>query len=448
LFIGQEDDYYPNIEIGAFLNKQDSNFNIGYNERFAVNEVNIKYDDFNQDKDDENTRDAVHTEMETVNANRNVQNEKEIDINFIRDPFLIATTQDKAASETSSSLTQDDKVFIFDVVETAPNQTRTVQRFLTHSINNDGNLQLLGSGFNWSILGFVVGDVFTINTTSNSGTYTVLEITSNIITLEIISASPTSIGRVITEFTYPLTNVQYILRTSENFDLIEGIESPLEYGNLRYTLKRNLLNYRGSYLKTATNYKSENINVTYLKNNVNLVTQFNGGEVISELDPITQEQLSNPLLTPRMITCKVLCTYEQYLDFKGKLETISDTDNYIKVIGGFVRVYDNENRLLKGFAKSSDFTWANGTMDFTLEEKWESDVTNITYDGYLYYINEVGYNLDGVTLLEYLVNDTNYIQFFDQNTRPLTNRVKFDLVSVNDVIYDSMTELLTAIELL
>ena len=445
LYVGKEDDFYTNIEIGSFLQAPDSEFNIGYNERFSINEVSTKFKSFNQDKDDENTIDGVHTEMELVNANRSVQNTKDIECDFIRDPFLLATTQDKAASETSTSLSQDDKIFITDCITVAPSQTRSFQRRLTHNVNNDGNLELLGSGFNWTILGFVIGDIFTIDTTSNAGDYTVLEITNNIVTLTPIASFPASIGSKITQVTYPLTDVQYILRTNEGFDIITGIESPTQYANLLYTLKRSLLNNYGAYLKTSTLYKPEDIKVTFLKNNVDLTTQFDGGEVINELEPITQDQLPNPILTPRLITAKVLCTFEEYTDFKTKLETINDTETYIKTIGGFIRIIDNHNRVLKAYPRNSDFTWADGSMDLELEEKWESPITNITLDSGLYFINEVGYDLDGVTIIDYNVTDTDYIQFFDSNTRPLTNVMKYNLVSVNNIVYDSMSELIGAI---
>lgn len=446
LFIGKEDDYYANVEIASFLEAQDSTFNIGYNPRFSINDINTKFGKFNQDKDDENTIDAVHTKMELLTANRKVQNTKDVKCSFVRDPFLLATTQIKAITETSTSLEQDNTVFIGDCITIAPSQTRSTRRRLNHNVNSDGNLQLLGEALNWSVLGFVIGDVFTVVSTGNSGTYTVLEINDNIVTLEPLSASPTSLGVRITEVSYPLTDVQYILRTNEGFDSITGVESPTEYANLKYTLKRSLLENRGAYLKTATAYKPEDINVTYLKNNVDLRTQFNGGAVVSELDPITQDQLPSAILSPRYITCKVLCTFEQYTDFKIKLETINDTDTYIKTIGGFVRIVNNNGRVLKGYPKKSDFTWANGVMDLELEEKYQSPITNIYKSSDIYFIDEVGYDLDGSTIIDYSVTNTDYIQFFDSNTRPLTNVMKYDLVSIDNTVFDNVNELIEAIE--
>jgi len=448
VFVGKEDDFYPNIEIAAFLQKPDENYVIKNNPRFTINGFEYNFKSFNQDKDDDNTIDAVHTEMELLIPNKFVQDIKEVQIDFIRDPFLIATTQEKAASETSTSLSQDDKVFILDCVSVAPGQTRSFDRSLTHNVNSDGNLQLLGTGFNWEILGFVIGDVFAINSTSNQGSYTVLEITSNIVTLIPASASPTSIGQIITKVTYPLTSVQYALRTNEGFDSITGIESPNEYGNLTRSIKRSILNNYGAYLKTSTTFSPENIKVTYLKNEVDLRTQFEGGTEVSEKDDITQDMLPDPILSHNLINCKVLCSFEKYIDFKNKLETINTVNPPIKTVGGFVRVCNNEGRVVKGFPKKSDSTWANGVMEFELEEKFESKITDITYSGALYFVNATGYDLQGTNILDYAQTDSNYLQLFDPNTLPLTNKLRYDLFSVNGNVYNSITELITAIEAL
>ena len=447
IFIGKEDDFYPNVEIASFLEAPDSTFNIAFNPRFTINTGVFNFKSFNQDKDDNNTIDGVHTEMQLATANRQVQNNKDIECKFVRDPFLLATTQDKASTETNTSLTQDEKVFIGDAITIAPGSTRGFKRLLNHNVNSNGELRLLGNAFNWEILGISVGDIFTIDDTSNAGEYTVIEITNTIITLTpfTVGLLPTTINEEFTTVTYFLTDVDYILRTNEGFDTITGINNPNNYVNLRRTIKKSWLENYGAYLATATLYKPEDIKVTNLKNNVDLTTQFNGGAIINELAPITQAELPYPILSPRYITCKVRCTFEEYIDFKTKIETINDTDNYVKTIGGFVRIINNNGRVLKGFVKKSDFTWANGVMDLGLEEKWQSDITDITRNSGLYSIDETGYDLDGATIIDYNVTNTNYIQFFDANTRPLTNVMKYNLVSVNGVVYDNINELTGAI---
>ena len=436
VFIGKYDDFYTNTEIGNFLHAPDETFNLGYNERYTINAFNYKYKNYNQDKDDNNTIDGVHTEYESLLPNKQVENTKKVEIDFIRDPFLLATTQKQAASEKTTSLSQDDKVFIIDVVSLAPSSRGGFSASLTHFVNSDGYLQLLGEGFNWNILGFSASDIFTIENTANAGNYNIIEITNTIITLEAVSITPTTINTKITQVSYPLSNVEYTIRTNEGFTLIENILAPDNFANLKYTPKRNILNNWSSYLKTATKYKPELIKTTYFKNGGELVSQFGTGAIITEKANIEQSELSTAILTPRLIKTKVRCDFSTYRSFAQALKTDR----------GFVRVYDNEDRVLKGYAQKSSFKWADNELEFDLEEKFESEYLEVSYSD-VYIINEVGYDSDLVPTLDYKVED-DYIQFFDANTRPLTNKTRFDFVRVESVIYDNIIDLTTAISLL
>lgn len=443
IFVGEYEDFYPNTEIAVFEQAPDTIFELGYNERYTINEFNWKYKKYNQDKDDENTIDGVHTESENTVQNNRVENTKSISVEFIRDPFMLETTRAQAVQvKETTSLSQDDQVFIFDVVDLPPNATNGFAVPLNHRVNDDGNLQLLNDGsFNWNLLGFSVGDSFTLLDTDNAGAYTIEEIDDNVLTISINSITPTSIGLELTEVVYPLTNVAYTIRTNEGFDLIQNILAPDNFGNLRYTIKRNILNYWGSYLKTASIYNDLSIRNTYFKNGGNLVSQYNGGAIIEEKADIEQSELSDAIVSPVESKIKVLCTFEAYRDLEEKIksETITGTR------GGFVRIYDNENRMRKGFVKMSDYTLSTEELELELEELFESEFTDISNSGSSYIINEVGYAQDIVPVLEYTTNG-DYIQFFDAITRPLTNRIRYDFVTVNGVGYNSMVELVIAIE--
>jgi hypothetical protein len=443
IFVGEYGDFYPNTEIAVFEQAPDTIFELGYNDRYTINEFNWKYKKYNQDKDDENTIDGVHTESENTVQNNRVENTKSINVEFIRDPFMLETTRAKAVEvRATTSLSQDDQVFIFDVVDLPPNATNSFTVPLTHGIDDQGNLDLLNDGtFNWQLLGFIVGDSFTLIDTDNAGVYTIEEINTNILTLSITSITPSAIGLELTGVEYPLTNVAYTIRTDEGFDLIENILAPEVFGNLRYTIKRNILNYWGSYLKTASIYNDLSIRNTYFKNGGNLVSQYNGGAILEEKADIQQSELSDAIVSPVESKTKVLCTFEAYRDLEEKIksETLTGTR------GGFVRIYDNENRMRKGFVKMSDYTLSTEELELELEELFESEFTDISNSGSSYIINEVGYSQDIVPVLEYTTNG-DYIQFFDAITRPLTNRIRYDFVTVNGVGYSSMVELVIAIE--
>ena len=436
VFCGIYDDFYANTEIGSFLLSPDATFNIKFNERYAINRFVFKYSKFNQDKDDENTIDGVHTEAEWLAANKNVENVKDVNVKFIRDPFMLETTREKSVStKGTTSLSQDDQVFIFDCVPLAPGTTRGFSDQLVHYVDDDGNLQLLNSGFyNWGLLGFNPGASFTILDTDNAGDYTVAATTPSIITLTPIGVPIVQLDSILTNVEYPLTNVNWTLRTNEGFDIVENILGPDSFANLKYTPKRNIYNYWDSYLNTAVRYNQVDLKNTYFKNGGTLRSREIGQEDYTENDPILVKLLSDPLLTPRIIETKVLCSLETYRAFKSK----------IKSDRGFIRVYDNQNRVVKGYPVSVDYTLATEELTLEVEEKWESEVTTITYANNIYTINEVGYDPDIVSELNF-TTEGEYIQFFDAITRPLTNPIRYNFVNLNGTIYGSLENLVIAL---
>ncbi len=436
LFVGKYDDFYTNTEIDSFTIAPNNEFNITYNERYGINQLDFKYKKFNQDKDDSNTIDSVHTSTQWLNKNKRVENTKVVECGFIRDPLLMETTRLKSVRETSTSLTEDDETFINDVVPLLPNTKGGFTSSLNHFINNDGRLQLLNdSSFNWTLLGFNLGDTITIDTNVNTGTYEVFEYSQNIITLTPISASPTATGDILTRISFFFSNVSLTIRTDEGFDSIENIDAPEDFANLRYTPKRNILNNYGSYLKTATRYRPEVIKNTYYKNGGRLRTQFNGEAVISERKNIEQSELKDAILTPKIITTKVMCDFAQYRNLSSK----------IKSKRGFIRISDNEFRMVKVFPQKIDFSWADNLMEVIGEEKHERDFVSISKEGGIIKINETGYDQDLIAEIEYKA-EGEYVQIFDKSTRPLINLTRYDLIEVNGVLFSTMLELITALE--
>ena len=439
VYIGNDEDFYTNTEIGAFLIVPNDDNNAIFNDRFTNNGFNFKYKDYNQDEDDSNTLDSVHTEIELSLANDQVNNSKDIDIEFIRDGSLGETTRKKAVSESDTSLSEDDKTFVYDIVPIAPSTKLEYTRRLSHNIDEDDNLQLLNDGsFNWSLLGFDVGAPFELKNTDNIGIYTVLELTNNIITLQ--GNASTAILSELTTFEYPLTNVAYTIRTNEGFDTVEGISAPNEYPNLYYTPKRDILNNWSHFLATCSLYNDLEIKTVYFKNapeeGLNLRTALTDGELITENSDILQSELKDPLVTPELFTNTVLCSFLEWQELSEKIRTER----------GFIRVWDHNLRVRKLYIKDCEFSWMDNKLSIKeAEEKWEGDVTTIDFTNGVYYINEVGYDEQIVSETFFKAED-DYIQLFDSLTRPLINKTHYSLISVSGTIYENTVELATAIQ--
>ena len=445
LFIGKYDDFYQPIEIGAFLLAPDESLNLPYNELYAINKFSFGYKDFDQDKDDEDTIDGMHTMATFSLKNKQVENEKEIEVDFIRDAYMIETTRRKSFKSKASgksSLSQDKKLFMVDVVDVEEGQTNTYTDLLFHAVLEDGRLQIRNNGdYNFTLMGFSIGDYIDIENTDNSNSYRVEEMQPTYITLNPTGfiSNVQGLGEQLTEFTYPYSNIDYIARTSEDFDSITGISAPEYYVNLLYTPKRNILNNWASYLATCSLYNNEDITIQSFVNEPELVTTFNGGNEFVENSNITQEQLGDPILTARIINTKVICDFSTYQKYVKLLQTER----------GFVRVYDNNGRLRKGFPMESRYSWKDNILQLKLEEVYESELLQIgfNYGADSYVINRAGYSQAVLPDLNYQTNGE-YIQLVDILNRPLSVSYKYDKVTVQGQFFDNITDLATAISIL
>jgi len=430
-------DYYSNEEAIAWGNIPFEDFEITYNERYLLNEFSYKYKSYEQDKDEKNTIDAVHTETQYLIPNNKVQNKKDVQIDFIRDPFKIEFLRVRnTQSDGTTSLNGDDETFILDCIELAPNTTRTITALFIHNIDENENVQLLNDGtFNWTLLGFNVGAEFEISAGLNIGNYIVDSITFNIVTLTPISFTPNLTGESLTTVNYLINNVQYTNRTNEGFTNIQGIENPNEYSNLIYTIRRNIELWK-PYLSTAMLYNQRDISNTLFVNNPNLITTKTGDNPIIEKSNIEKVNLNNAILSPKKLNTTI--TGVSFYDFQTIL-------NEIRINKKFIRVADTNNRLLKVHPINLSFSWKYNTLEIEAEIRLESEFVEINNLGNIIEVNQTGYEKNRIYPFELVTND-NFIQIFDNNFVPLINKTRYDFVKINGLTYNSIDELAIAME--
>lgn len=440
IYIGQYLDFYPNKEIGAFLTQPDQSFKATFNERFAINQFEFGYTKYEQDKDENDTIDAVHTQTQWSLPNKQVENNKKIDLKQIRDPFKIETAR-KEAIKTTTSTSDDDSLFLIDVVPLAPNYRGGFTASMTHNVNTSGQLQLLKDADlpSWAVLGFDVGGTFFVNNTTNSGTFTVAEITDTIITLDIVNIGTPPLENIdseVTNVSYFLNNVIYTNRTNEQFTLIENIENPDKFSNLLYTPKRNIQTWL-DYIKTACRYRNDGIfRNTYFRNNGKLETTFlfETTPTIEEAD-VNIENLGQPRLTPVQFETKLI------VPFADMVETVEDvnTINVDDTIGGFIRCIDSKQNVIKLFPKKLEYEPATETLTLTGEEYNQGEYVTIKIGGDVMYINDVTYPFPED--FEWFETNGDYFVIFDNNNLPIINPVRYDKAVVNAETFDSIIEL-------
>lgn len=424
----QYPDFYRFQDMGAFLQIPDLKFERKFNDRFKKISLNYAYKTYEQDRNEQNTVDAFHTEAQFLFPTTKVGDELKVDINHIRDPFTIETARREALSSTTA-LTTDEKIFIIDCVAIPEGSTGSITRQLQMQIEATSNLLLIrANGFKWTLLGFKNGDEVSITFGENQGNYVVLQHSDDILELvETDTPAPTFTGLSIITLVYPLTNVFWENRTDEGFDLIENIESPTEVSNLKYTIKRNLMrNAWSSYLATiCKDNQNEIIKCTDFKVNGNLTTQFNEGEVLTEKSDIAIADLAEKILDKYEYKTQVAIGFEE------AKKLIEDCVN----IRGFIRIYDTENRVIKAHPKLLDMSWSEGIMEIVCESRNESEFVTITSNTEGINIFNVGYDSIINRELDWFKINGDYVQIFDNNQKPLINATNFRNISVNGVFF-------------
>jgi len=433
-YVGQYNDFYSNVDNGGFFLAPSEEFMSRFNERYAINEFNFKYKNFEKDKDELNTIDAVHTESQWSIANRQVQNSKQINISDIRDPFKIEF-QRKKATKDSTALDTDNKISVLDVIEIAPGTLGGFVKNLIHNVDDDGNLQLLNdSSFDWGLLGFNLGDTFIINSDDNEGTYTVIEIERTILKL---SGAPSLIGTFLTDVSYPLSDVVYTNRTDEGFSLIENIDNPSNFSNLLYTIRRNMKHWE-SYINTAASYITQSIRNTFFESNGELLTRFGAdGIVYVENEAIKLDTLEPKILTPKIYELPIIVDYEEALNIIKKYEDEA-------TLGGFLRIQNNNGAMIKVYPVKFGYVWQTKVLTLYAEEKSVSDFTTIDKIGSLIVINEVGYDQEILPEIFWDITG-DYLLIKDNNTVNIINLTKFDKVKVNGVSFANVEDLAQAL---
>lgn len=370
--IGTFEDFYPNKEIVLLNDIYAEDIEVVPNNRFRISDIKIGFSKYEQDRDEENTLDSVHTYSEWKMPNKYTQGKFERLTDIIFDVYKIESTRRLGFEDRTknSSLSNDDDLFGITITPIGEENTQTYRGSFSQ-LTNGNTLQLLTNSFSWYSTGIEVGDTIEI-TGSNENTYTVLEINDigNIIKLNGTNNGVNA--EEILTITYTLSNVHYKSKTSEGYASIIGVSNPLNYGNLQFQQKR-ILNRWSGYLATAKlHYPNENIKLNFFKNNKQLE--------VDTIKDFTDLELTNISTILQEYNAKVQakCSYENAILIAHKF-TQRNSDN---TIGGYITI-DN----VTGFVKVFEYNLVSEILNLTIELK-ENEYL-LTEDGQ-YLITEDG----------------------------------------------------------
>ncbi len=427
--------FYQDVLLAEFDELPSFSTSTKFNKRYTLKTADFKYKRSSDQRETnrQNSIDDVHTETQKFITD-SVDSNLKVEINHIRSAFLIEEARRRAFdNQQTKSLQNDDNLFLLKCVPLAPSSQGGFGAVLLQQIDTTtNNLRILnnnsdgdGIDFNWTLLGFKVGDTFFIDLGSNAGTYTVVSITSTLLELDKVSGVPTFSGQEYIKMRWYFTDVLYTNQTNEGYSLIQGVSNPSDYSNLDYSWARNIKRWY-PYLATATKFKPNGIIKTAsFKTNGNLVTQKLGeSQSLADSGDITNSIIATQkILNPNIHSVKV------YAPFNEMTQLIDDVQN----LKGYVKVNLNDGRTVKGFVKELDYSWIKEELDLDIEEKFEGDFMEITPSGITYPQYPQKNNLNSFQI------NNNFVVLFTTFDEQMYPPVRFEKIKINGVQYTDIT---------
>lgn len=376
VFVGAEQDFYPNRELIVIAETPDADFNYETNERATCNLAEIKFSGIlnqtEQDTTEEPTLTAVHTPTQYTLPNERCENILSIEVKDILDPMTAEQARKLAITEKPNTTGKfDEKVFLIDTVSIPEGSMWSETVYVQMQIDDDGNLQILNGVverdqqqyfFDWRTLGFTDGSTFTITNGENAGVYTVLERTFSVLKL---SGSPTFEGKSMITMTYPLNNVLLTNRTTEGFTIaVEG------FSNQRFTPKRILDLYSQTLKNICRFHQNGTIRVSKPPINETFTTQLTSeAEPVIENAPFSVSTLHPALITANIINTRASLTLGQAKQLYEDYSTVFEDGT----VGGYITVQGEAGTTRKMFLKKSAYLLLTEIAELTGEE-WDSSI--------------------------------------------------------------------------
>ena len=426
-------EFYQDEEIASFIEIPQLRDESSSDPNCAILQFEYNYKNSSKDREtnSEGSIDDVHGQSQWLMPSKKIEKENKWEFDHIRSAFLIEQQRRRLFNrESTTSLSEDTKLFLIKGNQIAPNRTSGFTASITMQVQTTPfpALKLLSPAVPWTLIGINTFSTITITAGENQGSYSVNAIEPNVLTLTGAifgtPSAPTFSGTSTITIEYTLTGVQFINETFEPFTLIEGIANPLNYGNLRYSIGRNLKDFY-SLLGSFTRYLTGEIKNTLFDVNGNLATRLTGeSEILADSEPINIETIKAlRKFEPRIETVNVFADFTDATEFFNKIE--SDK--------GYVRVNKFDGTVLLGYAKEAEYKWSDNSLELKLRPKTESEY----YDININILNS--FRLTGI-----------FVSLYDFNEQLIITPRPFDKMRLNGVIYTDIiafeNALITALE--
>lgn len=447
VYIGKREDYYTNNEIDAIDNVAFDSYKVLENERYAINQFTYKYGKYQSQKEntEENTNDIVHGEAEYHVNNMQVENLKSVEVDFVRDPFMLQETVNAALNYDESKATQDDDtVFIIDASNMVPSDyNKSKTSVLFHRIEND-TLKISNDGtFRWDLLGIYQGSSFEVLTAQNAGSYIVMLVTPTVIELQPNNISSLNFtGETFTSFQYVINNNVVKLKPYffPKFSVINpyqivtsvlNIKSPETFANLRYSIGLNIRNYYTDFISTCVKNDKLPKQLKYVNNNT-----YENNTYTPKHYENADIKLTTPILSTKVVETALIMPFERYMRICKALRSEGR---------GFIRSFDPKGNPVYLYPQSMKALYKTSRLkEVTVvgEVKNIPEQINITKSNGFYNVWIHKFEIFQISISD------EYLIFKDPNGIPFYKKSHYSKIKVNNQNYNSPQSVINAINAL
>lgn len=404
IIIGEYSDFFSSRVLRVFNVKPDEKFSWNTNKEYRIKTFNYEFKNFEQDRQEQRTLDAVHTQAQILMPNLKTVNTKDVKIEQILDAYKIDSLRRLGINpDTIDSSLSDDTDLV--MLKVAPIMGLRIENYigLLNISSIPSGVKIYTDNFRWDKIGLSVASSFEILTGLNIGTYSVTVIESTVLTLAKITGGINKSENKIVSIRYSLPNVNFVSETDQEFSNITGVISKETFTNMYYSKIRNIKKWLPFLATCSMRYENGKLKISFLKSNQDLSTRLNSETInliekndieindIAELKKITDRKFD--------ITIYLNNPHDILEIFKE-----INTRNADGTIGGCYGFLDINGDTIYGYPEKLEFIPLENKIEATCLEKYEpgngvinlEEASKLLYSQYSSYgVYFTIYNIDG-----------------------------------------------------
>jgi hypothetical protein len=438
ILIGEYKDFFSDRLLRVFNTTPDEKFTWNTNKDYRIKAFDYKFENYEQDRQEQRTLDAVHTEVQMLLPNVKPTNTKTIKVKQILDAYKIDSLRRLGIDPETvdSSLSDDTDTVMIKVLPLASGHAETYTGLIKITTTPLG-IKLYTTNFRWDKLGLAVGDAFQILSGPNANSSTIVsKIEADGLTL--LRPSPllpfnfVSSSSII-KISYLLSNVWLQSQTDQNFTSVTGVLSKETYTNLFYSKLRNIQKWLPFLATCSMRHEYKSLKISFLKSNQDLSSKLAvDATTLVEKDDILISSISSlKRVTDRKFNIGI------YLKDPSDIVSIFkelNTRNVDGSIGGFYEFIDPNGEVIQGYPEKLEY--------IPLENKIEAECLE-KYDPNNGVINLI--DSDRSAFSRFVMHGV-FVDIYDATGRLKYRRRRFTKIKLNGIPYIGLTAFTTDID--